>query len=87
MSDPVARVVVPLARAAPDPPEDPDGVYLVSQGVTVVPWSRLVVVQALQNSPGIYRIQKAVFNYRAGKLQRWGLYSPPYMAHAHITFS
>ena len=51
MSDPVASVVVPEARAAADPPEDPEAVKRGFHGVTVVPWRRDVVVQADADDP------------------------------------
>ena len=58
MSDPVASVVVPDARAAADPPEDPEAVKRGFHGVTVVPWRRDVVVQAEQNSGVVERAWK-----------------------------
>ena len=50
MSDPVARVVVPAARDAAEPPDDPPGVKLRFQGFRVVPHNRDVVTAAQQNS-------------------------------------
>ena len=43
MSVPSARGTQPAATAAPEPPEDPPGVRLVSQGLRVIPQSGLSV--------------------------------------------
>jgi hypothetical protein len=50
MSEPVAKAVVPAARDAAEPPDDPPGVKLGFQGLRVVPHSREVVTAAQQNS-------------------------------------
>ena len=50
MSDPVAKVVVPAASAAPAPPEDPPGVTSRFQGLRVTPQRREWVTAAQENS-------------------------------------
>ena len=37
MSEPISRAVMPLARAAAEPPDEPPGVRPVSHGLLVVP--------------------------------------------------
>ena len=50
MSEPVARVAMPAARAAPEPPEEPPGLKAGFQGLRVTPHSRDSVIAAQQNS-------------------------------------
>src|SRR3954452_25206538 len=40
MSDPLASVAVPAARAAPEPPEEPPTPYTGFHGFRVTPWMR-----------------------------------------------
>ncbi len=44
MSEPVARVAMPDAKAAAEPPEEPPGVQLRFQGLRVTPHSSLQVI-------------------------------------------
>ena len=55
MSEPVASMVAPAARAAPEPPDEPPGVSAVFQGLRVTPHSRLCVTGAQQNSGVVVR--------------------------------
>ena len=55
MSEPVARVVVPAASAAAEPPEDPPGVYAGFHGLRVTPHSRECVTVVQQNSGHVVR--------------------------------
>jgi hypothetical protein len=55
MSEPVARVEVPPANEAPEPPDEPPGVMSVFQGLRVTPNSRLRVFQSEQNSGQVVR--------------------------------
>src|SRR4051794_19887401 len=55
MSEPVARVVEPAARAAPEPPQEPPDEYAGVQGVRVTPHRSLWVKPAQQNSGVVVR--------------------------------
>ena len=55
MSEPVARVAVPQARAAPEPPEEPPTAYSGFQGLRVTPHRRECVKPAQQNSGVVVR--------------------------------
>ncbi len=50
MSEPVARLAIPAARAAPEPPDEPPGLYSRFQGLRVTPQIRESVIAAQQNS-------------------------------------
>ena len=50
ISDPVARLDVPLASDAADPPDDPPGVKSGFHGLRVTPQSRVQVTPAQENS-------------------------------------
>ena len=50
MSDPVARLAMPAARAAPEPPDEPPGLYSRFHGLRVTPHSLESVIAAQQNS-------------------------------------
>ena len=50
MSEPVARVAMPAARAAAEPPDEPPGLKAGFQGLRVTPQSRDSVIAAQQNS-------------------------------------
>ena len=55
MSDPLASVVVPLASAAADPPEDPPGEKVGFHGLRVTPQIRDCVNPAHENSGAVVR--------------------------------
>ena len=50
MSDPVAMELVPAAREAADPPDEPPGVSCGFHGLRVTPQSRELVYPAQENS-------------------------------------
>ncbi len=55
MSEPLARVVVPAASAAPEPPEEPPTAYSGFQGLRVTPQRRVCVNGAQENSGVVVR--------------------------------
>ena len=55
MSLPVARVVLPAASAAPEPPDEPPGVTAKFHGLRVMPHSFDQVMEALENSGVVLR--------------------------------
>ena len=55
MSDPLARVVVPAAKAPPAPPDEPPVEKSVFQGFRVTPQSREWVTPAQANSGAVER--------------------------------
>ena len=55
MSEPVARVAMPAASAAPEPPDEPPGLKSRFQGLRVTPHSRDSVIAAQQNSGVVVR--------------------------------
>ena len=56
MSDPVAKVEVPLARDAAVPPDEPPGVYARFHGLRVVPCNLVLVVTVQENSGVAVRV-------------------------------
>ncbi len=55
MSEPLASVAVPLASAAPEPPEEPPTAYSGFQGLRVTPQRRECVKAAHENSGVVVR--------------------------------
>ena len=55
MSEPLASVAVPLARAAPEPPDDPPTPYFRFHGFLVTPHRRECVNPAHENSGAVDR--------------------------------
>ena len=75
MSEPLASIAVPLARAAPEPPEDPPTPISGFQGLRVTPHSRECVKAAQENSgvvvrawmmPPASRMRSAMMALRSG---------------------
>ena len=50
MSEPVARLAMPAASAAAEPPDEPPGLYARFHGLRVTPQRRESVIAAQQNS-------------------------------------
>src|SRR4051812_39707678 len=53
MSDPSARVVIPAASAAADPPDEPPGVNSGFHGLRVIPHKALQVTARRKNSGAV----------------------------------
>ena len=50
ISEPEAMAQAPVARATPEPPDDPPGVYFLFHGLVVIPCRSDQVVPNKQNS-------------------------------------